>query len=55
MPVTAFLTPTNWRKDVARVNDAARSKWLSIVGMGLAVARNYDPFQSPTHFKLSEC
>ena len=39
---------------MARINDAARGKWLSIVGMALAAARNYDPFQSPTHFKLSD-
>ena len=51
-PVTAFLNADQLAKDVARVNDAARGKWLSIIGMALAVARNYDPFQSPTHFKL---
>ena len=39
---------------MARINDAARGKWLSIIGMALAAARNYDPFQSPTHFKLSD-
>jgi len=53
-PVTAFLNADRLAKDVAKVNDAARGKWLSIVGMGLAVARNYDPFQAPTHFKLSD-
>src|SRR5436309_1357793 len=50
VPVTAFLNADRLAKDVARVNDAARGKWLSIVGMGLAIARNYDPFQTPTHF-----
>ena len=40
-------------KDVARINDAARGKWLSVVGMALALARNYDPFKAPTHFKLT--
>src|SRR5437667_3662523 len=54
VPVTAFLNADRLAKDVARVNDAARGKWLSIVGMGLSVARNYDSFQSPTHFKLSD-
>jgi hypothetical protein len=39
---------------LARVNDAARGKWASIIGMTLAVMRNYDSFQSPTHFKLSD-
>ena len=53
-PVTAFLNADRWARDLARVNDAARGKWLSIVGMALALARNYDPFQSPTHFKLTD-
>ena len=54
VPVTAFLRADRLARDVARINDAARGKWLSILGMALAVARNYDPFQSPTHFKLSD-
>jgi hypothetical protein len=53
-PVTAFLNADRLARDVARINDAARKKWLSVVGMALAVARNYDPFQAPTHFKLSD-
>src|ERR687883_137671 len=47
-PVTSFLNADRLAKDVARVNDAARGKWMSIVGMALAGARNYDPFQAPT-------
>ncbi len=53
-PVTSFWNADQLAKDVARVNDAARGKWLSIIGMALATARNYDPFKSPTHFKLSD-
>jgi 7,8-dihydro-6-hydroxymethylpterin dimethyltransferase len=53
-PVTAFWNADQLAKDVARVNDAARGKWLSIFGMVLAAARNYDPFKSPTHFKLTD-
>jgi uncharacterized radical SAM superfamily Fe-S cluster-containing enzyme len=53
-PVTAFWNADQLAKDVARVNDAARGKWLSIIGMALATARNYDPFKSPTHFKLTD-
>jgi uncharacterized radical SAM superfamily Fe-S cluster-containing enzyme len=53
-PVTSFWNADQLAKDVARVNDAARGKWLSIVGMVLAATRNYDPFQAPTHFKLSD-
>ena len=54
VPVTAFLNADRWAKDVARINDAARGKWLSVIGMSLAVARNYDPFKTPTHFKLTD-
>jgi hypothetical protein len=53
-PVTAFLNADRLARDVARINDAARGKGLSVIGMALAVARNYDPFQAPTHFKLSD-
>ena len=54
VPVTAFLNADRLARDVARVNDAARGKWLSIAGMALSLMRNYDPFQAPTHFKLSD-
>ncbi len=51
-PVTRFLNGDRLAKDIQRVNDAARGKKLSVLGMALALMRNYDPFQSPTHFKL---
>ncbi|MGO9012606.1 MAG: radical SAM protein [Bryobacteraceae bacterium] len=54
VPVTAFWNADQLAKDTARINDAARGKWLSLLGMTLAATRNYDPFQSPTHFKLSD-
>ena len=41
-------------KDIAKVNDAARGKFLTVVGMALCLMKNYDPFQSPTHFKLMD-
>jgi 7,8-dihydro-6-hydroxymethylpterin dimethyltransferase len=53
-PVTSFLNADRLARDVAKVNDAARGKWMSIVGMALAVGRNYDPFKSPTHFKMRD-
>jgi len=34
------------------VNDAARGRFLSVLGMALALARNYDPFKAPTHFRF---
>jgi len=52
VPVTAFLHAEQLAKDVARVNDAGRGRFLSVVGMALALIRNYDPFKAPTHFKL---
>jgi hypothetical protein len=54
VPVTAFLNADQLARDVARVNDAARGKWLSIAGMALSLMRNYDPFQAPTHFRLKD-
>jgi uncharacterized radical SAM superfamily Fe-S cluster-containing enzyme len=54
VPVTAFLNADRWAQDVARINDAARGRWLSVIGMTLALARNYDPFKTPTHFKLTD-
>jgi uncharacterized radical SAM superfamily Fe-S cluster-containing enzyme len=52
VPVTAFLRAEQLAKDVAEVNDGARSRFLSIVGMALALMRNYDPFKAPRHFRL---
>src|SRR5579884_1509861 len=52
VPVTAFLHGDQLAKDVAKVNDAARGRFLSVVGMALAVMKNYDPFMAPKHFKL---
>jgi tetraether lipid synthase len=54
VPVTAFLQADQLAKDLMKVNDAARGKWLSIVGMGLALMRNYDPFRAPTHFRIKD-
>jgi len=54
VPVTAFLKGDQLAKDVAKVNDAARGKFLTVVGMALALMRNYDPFHAPTHFKLMD-
>ena len=54
VPVTAFLNGDTIAKDIAKVNDAARGKWMSIAGMTLALLKNYDPFKSPTHFKLTD-
>jgi 7,8-dihydro-6-hydroxymethylpterin dimethyltransferase len=55
VPVTAFLNADRLAKDIARINDAARqSRWANITGVSLALLRNYNPFKSPTHFKLTD-
>src|SRR5437899_432622 len=53
-PVTSFLNADRLAKDIAKVNDAGRGKGLSILGVALSLMRNYDPFASPTHFKLTD-
>src|SRR5918912_1366966 len=52
VPVTAFLDAEQLARGVAQVNDAGRGRVLSVVGMALALMRNYDPFKAPTHFRL---
>ena len=54
VPVTAFLNAEQLAKDVAQVTDGNRSRNISVLGMALALMRNYDPFKAPTHFKLSD-
>jgi 7,8-dihydro-6-hydroxymethylpterin dimethyltransferase len=52
VPVTAFLHGDQLAKDIARINDAARGKFLTGLGMMLVLAKNYDPFKTPKHFRL---
>src|SRR5271167_722214 len=52
VPVTAFLNADRLAKDIAKINDAARGKFLSIFGVTLALLRNYDPTKSPTHSRI---
>jgi 7,8-dihydro-6-hydroxymethylpterin dimethyltransferase len=54
VPVTKFLKAERFAKDVQQVTDAGRSRFWSNFGMALAVVRNYDSFNSPTHFKLTD-
>jgi hypothetical protein len=52
VPLTAFLNVDDLAKDVAKVNDAARGRFLSMVGMALALMKNYDPYKTTTHFTI---
>jgi len=54
VPVTAFLNGDHIAKDVAKVTDAARGRFLSVLGMALALGRNYDPFKAPKHFRFTD-
>ncbi len=52
VPFTAFVKGEQLAKDIARVNDAGRGRFMTVTGMALALMRNYNPFTAPTHFKL---
>ncbi len=52
VPVTAFLNAERFAKDVAKINDWARSRWISVAGMALSVVRNFDAFKTPSQFHL---
>jgi 7,8-dihydro-6-hydroxymethylpterin dimethyltransferase len=51
-PLTQFINADRLAKDIQKINDAGRGKWMNVVGVALALLRNYDPFQSPTHFRI---
>jgi uncharacterized radical SAM superfamily Fe-S cluster-containing enzyme len=54
VPVTKFLHADQLAKDIARINDAARGRGMSVFGVTLALLRNYNAFHAPKHFKLSD-
>ncbi|HEY6989496.1 MAG TPA: radical SAM protein [Bryobacteraceae bacterium] len=54
VPVTAFLNADQLAKDIARINDGARGRFLSVLGASLALLRNYNSFKAPTHFRMTD-
>jgi len=54
VPVTAFINADRLAKDIAKVNDAARGKYMTMLGAALALVRNYKPDMAPTHFKIKD-
>src|SRR5450631_3345313 len=54
VPVTAFINAEKLSQDIARVNDAARGKYMTMLGASLALIRNYKPDMAPTHFKIKD-
>jgi uncharacterized radical SAM superfamily Fe-S cluster-containing enzyme len=53
-PVPEFINVPQLLKDIAKINDAARSKWFSNVLVGLALLKNYDPFHAPQSLRLTD-
>ena len=52
VPITQFLDGDQMGKDTRTVNDAARGKFLSLLGFSLSVMRNYKPFEAPRYFSV---
>jgi len=51
-PVPRFLNIPRLMEDIKHINDTARSKKFSNVMMGLALLRNYRPFEAPKSLAL---
>jgi uncharacterized radical SAM superfamily Fe-S cluster-containing enzyme len=53
-PVPEFLNIPGLVKDMQKITDAARGKWMSNIMMGLALLKHYNPYNSPSQFTLYE-
>ena len=53
-PVPEFLNIPGLVKDMQKITDAARGKWMSNLMMGLTLLKHYNPYKSPSQFTLSE-
>src|SRR6266550_2754355 len=53
-PVPAFLNIPGLVKDMRKITDAARGKWISNLMMGLALLKHYRPENAPSAFNLYE-
>ena len=53
-PVSAFLDFPTFVKDMLVVNDAARGRFLSVLGLALSLLRNYDPFEAPPRMRITD-
>ncbi|HEV2176404.1 MAG TPA: radical SAM protein [Terriglobia bacterium] len=51
-PVPQFLHIPGLIEDIRKITDAGRGKWFSNVMMGLALLKNYKPFQAPKSLAL---
>jgi len=53
-PVSQFLNAHAFFKDIALVNDAARGRFFSALGMALSILRHWDPFKAPTYLTMKD-
>jgi uncharacterized radical SAM superfamily Fe-S cluster-containing enzyme len=53
-PVPEFLNIPGLVKDMQKITDAARGKWMSNVMMGLTLLKHYNPYKAPSQFSLYE-
>ncbi|MCS6885942.1 MAG: radical SAM protein [Acidobacteriota bacterium] len=51
-PVPQFLNISGLVKDMTKITDAGRGKWMSNFMMALALLKNYDPYGAPKSFSL---
>ncbi len=51
-PVPRFLNIPGLVRDMQKLTDAGRGKWFSNLMMGLALLKNYQPFQAPKRLRL---
>jgi uncharacterized radical SAM superfamily Fe-S cluster-containing enzyme len=51
-PVPEFINVPGLLKDITKINDAARKKWLSNVMVGLALLKNFDPLKAPSSLRI---
>ena len=54
VPVTAFLNADRLGEGYRADQRCRAQQFLSVAGVTLALLRNYNPFKSPTHFKLTD-
>jgi uncharacterized radical SAM superfamily Fe-S cluster-containing enzyme len=51
-PVPEFINVPRLLKDITRINDSARGKFMSNLMVGLALLKNFNPYTAPTSLKL---
>src|SRR5918998_471161 len=53
-PVPEFLNIPGLVRDMQRITDAGRGKWMSNLMMGLTLLKHYNPYKAPSQFSLYE-